>query len=284
MIAGPIEQKPIYHYYPGMKVLSIGSSGCNLKCEYCQNFEISQVGASAKSKTIAAVDVVKTAIEKGCGGIAFTYSEPFVWYEYVMDVASAARTAGLKTILKTAAYANIEPFCAMLDKMDAVNIDVKGTKRLYKEVVGLEDDRNWTIQPDILHNLREALERCHTEISVIAIPGYWDDVDETDTFFDTLASICGREMPVHLLRFYPDFKMKDARPTTLDDLDALARVASQHLRYVYTDYAGLPTSTFCECGASLVYRDGIEMKMNALIGGKFCPSCWKLHNFIGKTR
>lgn len=277
MIEGPIEQKPIYHYHPGMKVLSIGSSGCNMFCAFCQNFEISQTG-DAPGREVTPSEVVDKAISLGCKGIAFTYSEPFVWYEYVMNVAVCARKRGLKTILKTNGYAEEGKFSEMLDWMDAVNIDVKGPHELYKRVVGVEmpemyDD--WIV----MKNVRQAWRKCHLEISTIIIPEYYKDGLIASGFFYKLKSNCHKDVPLHLLKFIPDFKMRDILPPTAAELDEAAMAAGIHFRYVYIDYAGIPAITKCACGHVLVERDGIKFVRSNMIRGNRCPSCGDMHNF-----
>lgn len=278
MIEGPIEQKPLYHYHPGMKVLSIGGSGCNMFCGYCQNFEISQVG-DADHKIISAMDVVNKAKELGCEGVAFTYSEPFVWYEYIRDVAVAARGAGLKTILKTNGYGHPQKFKELLDWMDAVNVDVKGSAKLYKHVAGIdlpEDIYQWVI----MKNLHEAWSRCHTEVSTIAIPPYCDDEWQNFQLFSAMTRFTGRDLPLHILRFIPDFKMRDVPAPTMEQLDVVKNSAAYYFRYVYVDYAGVPAVTNCyACGLPLVERDGIKVVKNELVRGKKCPGCWAIQNF-----
>lgn len=274
MIDGPIEQKPIYHFHPGMKVLSIGGSGCNLFCGYCQNFEISQVGA-ANHKTVSPNEVVEKALSLGCGGIAFTYSEPLVWFEYVLDVAIAARRHGLKTLLKTNGYADSIKFEELLEWIDAVNIDVKGSAVLYREVASIDlndDPRKWVI----IENLRRAWRMCHVEISTMVIPGYCD----LDEVFDAVLEVSGPELPVHLLRFIPDFKMRDVPATPICKLEAAMASALKRFSHVYIDYAGIDAATRClDCGEELVRRKGLEIVYNILRKGK-CPKCGTKQNFM----
>jgi len=277
MVEGPIEQKPLYHFYPGMKVLSIGSSGCNMFCSYCQNFEISQTG-SAPSQIVSPQEVVDKALSLGCGGIAFTYSEPFVWYEYVMNVAVAAKKQGLKTILKTNGYGEEKAFSEMLDWMDAVNIDIKGSARLYKEVAGIEldrDPRKWII----MRNLKEASKKCHIEISTIVIPPYWDDELDAILLACACQSFSRPDTPIHILKFIPDFKLRDTSAPTTEKLQRVAQIFGAYFKHVYIDYAGLPAITTCQCGEVLVERNGLAPVKNNLLRGKRCPKCGEIHNF-----
>jgi pyruvate formate lyase activating enzyme len=278
MIEGPIEQKPLYHFYPKMKVLSIGSSGCNMVCAYCQNFEISQVG-DAKAEIIEPMVIVNKAKELGCAGIAFTYSEPLVWYEYVMNVAVAAKKSGLKTILKTNGWINKQYFSEMMDWIDAVNIDVKGSALLYKEIAGIEleeDPSKWLI----MANLHTAARKCHVEISTIAIPPYCDI--NNSRVFAAMRFVAGSELPIHILKFIPDFKMRDSLAPTMEQLRKVEAEARFYFKNVYIDYAGIPAISYCNyCNELLVKREGLEVTINNLIRGKKCRYCLKTNNFEG---
>ncbi len=271
---GPIEQKPLYHFHPGMKVLSIGGSGCNMFCKYCQNYDISQAKRDGDKATEWSPEkVVQVAKEKGVGGVAFTYSEPFVWYEYVMDVARAVRAAGLKTILKTNAYGDPVAFRAMCELMDAVNIDFKGSVEVYKDVCGIKrhdlyDDPIWT-------NGRTAKELCHLEISTLAIPGYMSEEDRTKVLY----AIGLHWVPLHILKFIPDYKMMDTKSPTDAELMEYKRHAEKVFRYVYVDFAMWQNDTFCECGERLVARKGIETSGIAIQDDQTCPRCERPHYF-----
>lgn len=270
-----IKQKSVVYNFSVPKYETYIANGIGV--HNCQNFEISQVG-NAKHQKKSPTDIVEMALDSGADGIAFTYSEPFVWYEYVMDVAAEARTAGLKTILKTNGYAEEKAFSRMLEAMDAVNIDVKGSAKLYKEVAGIElssDPNEWII----MRNLRKAWRTCHCEISSIAIPPYCDDHESNIELFTAIKAATGPQLPVHLLRFIPDFKLINTPPTSHSQLDRLAGLARTMFDYVYVEYAGMPTNTKCECGQVLVERKGIEMISNVLIRGKICPKCGRTHNF-----
>jgi len=285
MELGPVEQKPLYHFHPGMKVLSIGGLGCNMFCKYCQNFEISQVG-KGKSETVSPDEVVRTALERKAGGIAYTYSEPYVWYEYVMDVARAARAVGLKNVLKTNGFATPVPFAAMCDLMDGVNIDVKGNAQAYKEVCGIDlPDNPWDW--DIIKNLSVAASRCHLEVSMIAIPAYVADPVRFDALLEAMVAHGGRGMPIHLLKFIPDFRMRNEKTTSMEELRRLQAQVGRFFRYVYVDFAGVANDTVCECGEVLTTRLGIDFKggmdpEKARLSRGFarCPRCYSMHNFM----
>jgi pyruvate formate lyase activating enzyme len=288
MVEGPIEQKPLFHFHPGMKVLSIGGLGCNLSCGFCQNHEISQVGRKdsllnklplGKQSNIPDIpDMVSRAKSRGNGGVAFTYSEPMVWYEYVMDVAKQARKAGLKTILKTNAYANEDAFSEMLDVMDAVNIDIKGPKQAYKDVCGIEVPDDLGV---IMRNLGNAVRKCHVEVSMPAIPPYCHQPETMSIMFE-MQRVAGRSLPIHVLRVAPDHKMKDLKTDDWEVSD-LFYTARGYFQYVYSDLKGGSLTTCYECGNLLVERQGLKVTKNNLVRGKFCPNCycWTVQNFEG---
>lgn len=267
-ICGPVEQKPLYHFFPGMRVLSLGGAGCNMFCGYCQNFEISQSDKADKAR-LKPSDAVAIALEKKADAIAFTYSEPVVWFEYVMDVSRLAQKAGLKTILKTNAFATEDTFRLLCEVMDAVNIDVKGDSRLYKEVCGIDlpkDPSEWVI----IRNLRTANLLCHLEVSTIVIPGY-----DPGPIFEAISNaVLYRDIPIHLLKFVPDFKMRDQRSPTLEEMGAVSEKAKQYFDFVYIDYAGVDNVSCCPaCGEELLARSGIDIKKNILLPGGVCPAC-----------
>ncbi len=281
---GPIEQKPLYHFHPGMSVLSIGGSGCNMFCGYCQNWEISQVRKNAENSTrLNPEDVVAMAKAKKVGGVTFTYSEPFVWYEYVMDVAAAVRKAGLKTILKTNGYANREAFGEMCLRMDAVNVDVKGTAELYKDVCGIELDKTNYYEWNVSWNLNTARAAgCHVEVSTLAIPGYMtaDQPLQVDMLLNAIAAAAGPETPLHILKFIPDFKMLGTRSPSQKELDDYCNRARSKMRYVYVDFNLTPADTVCRCNTVLVRRLGIKMLENNLTKEGSCPECGIGHQFM----
>lgn len=275
---GPIEQKPLYHFHPGMKVLSIGGSGCNMFCAYCQNYDISQVKRDKdRSTPLSPEDVVKMALDNGAKAVAFTYSEPVVWYEYVVDVAKAARKAGLKAILKTNAWCNPRLFERLCVLMDAVNIDFKGNERLYKEVCGMDIPDLY--QSVIYDNTRFALKTCHLELSTLAIPGYMGK-EETKNFLYCMASASAPSCPVHILKFIPDFKMLGTQPPSAAELEDYRSEARKYFQHVYINFAMIPADTICYCGQVLVERIGLKMEINNLVDGNHCPRCHQEQGFV----
>lgn len=268
---GPVEDKPLAHFLPGGRVLSVGGAGCNMFCGYCQNFEISQSGNPA-SEVLSPDRVADVAVERGADGVAFTYSEPVVWYEYVMDVALAARGRGLRTILKTNGYADTGKFESLCSVMDAVNIDVKGGPRFYEEVCGvrmppLSRPGDWVVFNNVSAALRA---RSHLELSVMVVPGYEDELRE---LFRTDIG-CPADTPLHLLKFVPDFRMRDSRSSTNEEILEIAGSAKKSgYVFVYIDYAGLDNITECpECGEEVLARSGLEV-VKCITSDGTCPRC-----------
>jgi pyruvate formate lyase activating enzyme len=269
MMAGPVEQKPFYHFFPGMRILSIGGSGCNLFCKFCQNYEISQVGKFG-GETRTPDDVVQAAVQHGAAGVAFTYSEPVVWMEYVIDVAKACRASGLKTMLKTNGFASERAFGDICEHMDAVNVDLKGDAESYLSVCGVRMDgppRSWPV----VRNLALAARACHLEMSLISIPGRDAMLDEV---LGAAASAAGELTPVHVLRFVPDFAMRGAEPASAGHMSSVVRKAKVFFRYVYENLPGSDTVTCCcMCQAPVLIRKGVLVVESNLTLGGACQAC-----------
>lgn len=234
----PIEKKPLWRFYPGSYVLSVGSYGCNLRCPFCQNSGLSMewedewVEATgnyySRYETIMPgklIDLALAAKNKGNIGIAYTYNEPIVGYEYVWDCSVLAKKAGLKNILVTNGYCNESPWRELLQNIDAANIDVKGfTQEFYNKVGGELEI--------VMKNVEWAVEECHLEITYLVIPGENDSEDEIEGLSKWIASL-NPEIPLHLSRFFPSYKMNEKPPTSRDTIDKLAIIAGKRLKYVY---------------------------------------------------
>ena len=273
MIEGPVEQK-LYHFHPGMRILSVGSTGCNLSCQWCQNHEISQGHLGNMSyDLIAPDDVVAQALKTKLPAIAFTYSEPMVNYECVLETAMLARRHGLLTILKTNGYFEKDAFAKMIAWMDAVNIDVKGTSALYRETCGIDlpdEPCEWNILENL--NLASSM-RCHIEVSTLAVHGYCEDDAKNEMLFASIHAMGGREIPLRILKMIPSHKMRDVPPVSDERLLMMKDFASRHLSHVYVDNAGMQNVTKCsQCGKGLVTRNGMDVVENNLVDGK-CPGC-----------
>ena len=168
----PVEKKPLYHYYPGSTILSLGSFGCNLRCQYCQNWQISQQVLEARAITPQAVAELAQAYgNEGCIGAAFTYNEPAIWYEFVWDAAEHIKAAELSVVLVTNGYMSPKPWRELLTRVDAVNVDIKGwSEEFYRRLCG------GRLEP-VLDNVEAARELCHVELTYLIVPGCNDDDD-----------------------------------------------------------------------------------------------------------
>jgi len=226
----PIEKKPLHRFHPGTSILSVGSAGCNLKCPFCQNHSIAQVKPEelhthhATSEEI--VEKAASLKQKGNIGIAYTYNEPSIWYEFVYDTAKRAKEKGLLNVLVTNGFISPEPLKMLLPYIDAMNIDLKAfNERFYRELAKgrLED---------VKETIRRSAESCHVEVTTLIIPGWNDSAEEMEEESKWLASL-SPDLPLHLSRFFPRYLMTDLPPTPVETLIELKRVADQHLRYVY---------------------------------------------------
>lgn len=225
----PIEKKPLKNFMPNSKILSVGSFGCNLRCPFCQNYTISMAdGTGMKLYSISKEELVEEAVllrEKGNVGIAYTYNEPLIGFEFVYDCAVLAREAGLKNIVVTNGYICEEPFLKLLPFIDAMNIDLKGfTEGFYKKVNGdLKTVKN---------SIRIAAKNCHVEITTLIIPGENDSEEEMDKLSKWISEI-REDIPLHITKFYPQYKYLDKETTSVSKISNLAKVARKHLKFVY---------------------------------------------------
>ncbi|WMJ76032.1 MULTISPECIES: AmmeMemoRadiSam system radical SAM enzyme [unclassified Sedimentibacter] len=225
----PIEKKPLRNFFPGSSILSVGSFGCNLKCSFCQNYEISMSGKNdIKYQFIKPEDLVRAAVDlkpEGNIGIAYTYNEPLVGYEYVRDCAILAKENNLKNVLVTNGCFFGEPINELLPLMDALNIDLKGfTEDFYNKIGG-----NFEI---VKNFIKLAASTSHIEITTLIIPGENDNEDEMRNLSKFIASI-DKNIPLHISRFFPCYKMKDAPATKISSVYKLADIAREALSYVY---------------------------------------------------
>lgn len=226
----PIEKKPLRRFRPRSLILSVGSFGCNLRCPFCQNHEISMAG----NGTIQTVDVsperladkAAELIPRGNIGVAYTYNEPLVGYEYVRDCAAAVHDRGMVNVLVSNGAIEEQPWRALLPYLDAANIDLKGfTSEWYRRLGGDLDT--------VKRSIALAAERCHVEVTTLLVPGENDSVKELRALAQWLASV-SPDIPLHLSRFFPRYQMQDRPPTPVERVYQLAEEARNWLAYVYT--------------------------------------------------
>ena len=234
----PIEKKPLARFFPGSRILSVGSFGCNLRCPFCQNYEISWSEEAKRfaerAETIDPDELVYLAMRerrRGNIGLAFTYNEPLVGYEFVRDAAHLAHTQGLKNVLVTNGTAERAVLEELKPSIDAMNIDLKGfTDAYYHDVLGGS-------LPMVMAFIEEAVKSCHVELTTLIVPGENDseeEMRELSLWVSRLKNPDGESVPLHVTRFFPQFHMRDRRATDVRRIYRLAEIARENLDYVYT--------------------------------------------------
>lgn len=261
----PIEKKPLYHYYPGTEVFSIGSYGCNLACQYCQNWQISQVKPSLRE--IPPALLVEAAKKTGSPAIAYTYSEPSVWYEYIRDTAPIAREAGLKNIMITNAYISTEALEDLIPYLDAVNVDLKAfSGEFYRKYC------RGSLTP-VLENIRLLYRSgVHIELTTLLINGYNDSRDEIRDLLSWVKSL-SPDIPVHFSRYFPAYRFEEPA-TQLEKMKEIFQLAEDHLNFVYLGNVNLEAGndTSCPvCDCLLIKRNYYQVK--SILKKAECPEC-----------
>lgn len=225
----PIEKKPLRRFHPGSYILSLGSYGCNLRCSFCQNNGISMSdGGELELRQLSPRQVAEMALrlaDQGNIGVAYTYNEPLVGYEFVRDCAEAVAEAGMKNVIVTNGTICREPLEKLLPRIDAMNIDLKAfTPEFYRRIGGDLDAVKQAVEL--------AAGNCHVELTTLVIPGENDSEEEMEGLAAWVASV-DPEIPLHVSRFFPQYRMKNKAPTEVEAVYRLASVARRHLKYVY---------------------------------------------------
>lgn len=271
----PIEKKPLYHFFPGKMILSVGSYGCNLKCDFCQNYHISQNIKMEGSYRLSPEELVSRASQTPRNiGIAYTYNEPVIWYEYVMDCAALAASAGLKNVLVTNGYINREPLARLIDVTDAFNIDLKAFDNdFYRRLTGA------TLRP-VLDAIRDvASSGRHLEITTLILPGQNDSEESMKREAEWIASNAGRRVPLHLSRYFPMYR-RSTPSTPPETILRLRNIASQYLDFVYTgNLSGHDTGSDTECPSchnTLIKRYGYTTHLAGISQEGRCMKCNEL--------
>ena len=261
----PIEKKPLYHFHPGKNILSVGFVGCSFHCPFCQNFRISQ-DTSVPTREVSAAELVAMAEQEGSFGIAYTYSEPLVHLEYVLEACRLARARGLKNVLVSNGFVNPEPAEELLGLLDAANIDLKSfNPEFYRREIRGELE-------EVKRFLAQARGRIELEVTTLVIPGRNDGPEEMEAIAAFLADL-DPAIPLHLSAYHPQYRYT-LPPTPAATLSRLAEVARRYLRYVYLGNLGAEESdTACrQCAAVLVRRRGYQVSVPGLHDGR-CARC-----------
>lgn len=272
----PIEKKPLYHFFPGCEILSLGTVGCNLHCQFCQNWAISQKAINEVStRTITPGEAVSLAKTYNSLGIAYTYNEPLINYEYVLDVAREAQKYGLKNVLVTNGYINEEPLVNLLPYIDAANIDLKSFKcDFYREYCqGTLSEVLRTVEIMFHH-------KKHIELTNLLIPGLNDKEEEIEDFTDWVCAL-SKDIPLHFSRYFPCYKMK-INATPFSTLQKAKAIALKKLNYVYLGNVveEVLICTFCpNCKSTLIERKGYYTKLVNL-EGNYCKKCGEEINIV----
>jgi pyruvate formate lyase activating enzyme len=268
----PIEKKPLNHFLPGTRIFSMGTAGCNMGCFFCQNWDISKSRSDQVNSTpLSPEDVVLLAIHYGCPSIAFTYNEPTIWGEYVIDICEVAKQYGVNTVMVTNGYITREAFHDIYDHVDAANVDLKAfTEEFYGRVTLTH------LQP-VLDTLLWLKNETNVwfEITNLVIPTLNDGVAESRSLAEWILKNLGPDVPLHFTAFHPDFKLRDKPRTPPETLHAARAVAREvGLRYVYEgNIFSDGASTLCpRCDVMLIRRSWHSVEENLLDDGK-CPRC-----------
>jgi len=269
----PIEKKPLYHFFPGSRILSIGPNGCNLKCNFCQNHNISQ--EDYPTRFFSPEEVVNFALSRGSIGIAYTYTEPLIWFEYVMDCSKVARAKGLVNVLVTNGVINPDPLDELIPWIDAMNIDIKSMdERFYKKICKGSLDI-------VLDNVRRAAGSVHVEITNLVISGLNDSDDMFYKLTDFLAGL-DPLVPLHFSRYHPDYQ-QTAPPTPLETLERASAIASRKLKHVFIGNIASDNAnqTLCpKCRKVIIERSGYTVDKVEIENGK-CGFCGAESGVIG---
>jgi len=270
----PMEKKPLYNFLPGSRAYSIATAGCNLACLNCQNWTISQTRPDrTRNYDLMPEKVVEEAVKNNCRSIAYTYSEPVSFYEYVYETSLLARKAGVKNVLKSNGYVNPEPLRKLCTVADAANIDLKSFREsTYLKLSGGK------LQP-VLEALKIYRDSgVWLEITNLIIPSWTDKPEEIAAMCKWLGENGFKDTPIHFSRFYPVYKLEQLPPTPVELLNNAAKIAAgEGLRYVYT--GNVPgneqADTKCpDCGSILISREGYRIVFNNITKGK-CHKCGK---------
>lgn len=276
----PIEKKPLYHFYPGKNILSIGEVGCNLHCSFCQNHNISQCFADdfRNFKYVTSEQIVNEALKTFQNiGIAYTYNEPFTFFEFMLETAKLAHLKGLKNVVVSNGYINPEPLKFAFSYIDAFNIDLKAfTNHFYSKYT------KGKLEP-VLQTLKIiAKSKAHLEITNLVIPELNDDEKQFKAMLKWIAAELGNQVPLHLSRYFPQHELH-LLPTPVRKLESFYEIAKTYLQHVYLGNVNdeKRSSSYCHsCGKILVKRDRVQTKTLNIDSNGNCKMCGAPTNFF----
>jgi pyruvate formate lyase activating enzyme len=270
----PIEKKPLYHFYPGSRAYSIATPGCNFRCLFCQNWDISQITSRnilKLGKEASPEQIVREVKRAGCKSIAYTYTEPTIFFEYSYDTARLAHAEGIKNVYVSNGYMTPEMLDRIHPYLDAINVDLKAFRdKTYRRMLGAR------LQP-VLDNLIKIRKMdIWLEVTSLLIPGMNDDPEEIRDMVGFIAGELGKEVPWHISRFFPAYKMQEVPVTPLETLQRAKEAGLKAgLQYIYIGNVRTvgDSDTFCpQCGALILERSGFGITRNRIQDGK-CPEC-----------
>ena len=221
----PIEKKPLYHYRSGEPILYIGTKGCNLSCLFCQNWQITK-DLNVPTEHVASEFLVKKAKQLGSFGIAYTYNEPFIWYEFVLNTAKLAKKEDLENVLVTNGFVNLKPLSQILPLISAMNIDIKSIEDEF-----YIQNCKGRLNP-VLEVVKESNKHCHIELTNLIIPSLNDSEDNFIKLVDWIYDNLGDSVPLHFSRYFPYYKL-DLPPTPISTLNKAEEIAKRKLKFVY---------------------------------------------------
>ncbi|HEY3174756.1 MAG TPA: AmmeMemoRadiSam system radical SAM enzyme [Candidatus Polarisedimenticolia bacterium] len=275
----PIEKKPLFHYMPGTPILSMGTAGCNMGCKFCQNWEISKSREDqVRSRLLTPSQAVAAAIDNDCPSLAYTYNEPTIWGEYVVDISKVARRRGIKTVMVTNGYVTEEALADIYGWIDAANVDLKGfTEGFYRKITLTHLEPVLKTLP-LLKSMG-----VWVEVTTLLIPGLNDDMGEIRELSRWILEHLGPEQPLHFTAFHPDFRLLDVHATPHETLHEARRVARETgLRYVYEGNVMCDegSTTWCpSCGEPLILRSWHRVIKNRIVDGA-CPCGRRIAGFF----
>ena len=265
----PIEKKPLYHFMPNSRSLSLGTVGCNFRCPFCQNYSISQTSTVDESVTIMPEEVVALALQYDCQSISYTYNEPTIWYPYAKDIGMLAKEKGLKNVFVSSGYESHEVLEDMPSWVDAANIDLKSfSHEYYKKVLKVDLD-------GVLESLIEfAKSGIWLEITTLLIPDVNDSQNEIEQMAEFIANKLGTEIPWHFSAFHPEYKMLSTPSTPLSTLTRAKEIAHKYgIQYLYLGNIANDGSTYCPtCKTKLVERNGYHAHIVGIKNNR-CTNC-----------